>query len=779
MAGFESTEKYWVHKALPSDLYPNAYNLALIESMDELKKILSVPTQFISFDTETNGLNPERSEIVGYSFCMNGKDAYYVAVNHKVGQSNLGDGALDLIYNKLVSVSNGEVNKDMLHGVLMYNMRFDCRMMEWYGYVSSTLSYKERLEKIFFNYDMSKVSVIDVQMLVYLADTHKKYSSLKWCEEWFLGWRGASFEDTLGAAENFEYLDPRECYTYAATDALGTYLVFPKVYPFLEEAKTSGQLDIKSLFPLMRYEQETILIDVDRLKLYSDQTQKEIEEVQNRVWAVAGYPFNIGSPKEKSQVMDRLGISTGNKTARGEWKSGKRDVAKVLDEMDKSDPNYQFLKDLVDYASLVKQKSSYMDNIIEMCDNEFHPNRLRFSYKTTEVPSGRLAAGGDKKNDFFANLNIQNITKPHACDWYYLPLKTVLEHWPKVKDCIFDEGREKRDWFYTNEETGVTYNMTHILGYCFADKPYNIEGVQEYVIEGFVQEKNIRSAFLPDEGRYWVSIDYAAEELRIAALISKEPIWIKTFSENGDVHKSTAEAIWGKENYTKDLRKRAKGANFGILYGMDYHNFADGKSMTLEEAKEFMENYKNTLSTLFKWVNAHQAAAKRNKIVYTYFGRPIRVKKFFESEEYGQRNYGKRLAVNATIQGTGADILKSSFLKLWANIFCNIDNRKKCKFISTVHDEINYNITKQDVTKIVPIIIKNMRMQLPNWEFPIDVGLSIGNKWGMDFDFNFDPVTFQILGPKGDPYIPKPKKKEEPKVEQPKEEAFEFPTLEF
>ena len=72
-----------------------------------------------------------------------------------------------------------------------------------------------------------------------------------------------------------------------------------------------------------------------------------------------------------------------------------------------------------------------------------------------------------------------------------------------------------------------------------------------------------------------------------------------------------------------------------------------------------------------------------------------------------------------------------------------------------------------------------MRMQLPNWEFPIDVGLSIGNKWGMDFDFNFDPVTFQILGPKGDPYIPKPKKKEEPKVEQPKEEAFEFPTLEF
>lgn len=773
--------QHFIRKAQPSDLYPNAYNLKLIETMDELKTVLQQPTEYIGFDTETNGLNPEEHHIVGYSFCMDGKNAYYVAVKHQVGSYNLGIEALDLIYDKLCTTKN----------VLMFNMRFDCRMMEYVGYQDDQTVNK--WEKQHFRYDMSKVHVIDVQALVYLADTNKKYPSLKWAEEWFLGWRGASFEDTLGAAENFEFLDPKDCYTYAATDALGTFLLYPKVYPFFQEAKLSGQLDNDCLFPLMRYEEETLQIDRAMLESYATGLDQQIEDIQQECWKIVGFPFNLGSGKEKSQIFDRLGISTGEKTSRGEWKSGEWEINAALEHIDPASPNYKLLKNLVEFGHLRKLKTSYVDNIIEMCKNEHHPNRLRFSYKTTEVPSGRLAAGGDKKNPYFAALNIQNIPKPHVEMWYYITVQEAKEHMPDIFEHMFEEvdgaKKEKRDWKYVKRtitadgvDTETTYTMTRILDWIFADHPFNIPGVQEYTIEGFKQFRNIRSCFLPDEGRYWVSIDYAAEELRVAALVSGEPVWSNVFATGADVHESTAKAIWGEENYNRDLRKLAKGANFGILYGQNEYNFADNFDGDIDKAREFLDQYKSSLPTLFRWVNAHQRSSQQRGMVNTYFGRPIRTKSYFDRGEYKWTSYAKRLSVNATIQGTGADVLKLAFLKLWKQIFSNDKNRDIVKFCSTIHDEINYQIKKENVRQIVPIIIKCMRLQLPNWQFPLDVGLSIGNRWGMDFDFVFDPNTFQILHPKGDPYVPK--KKEEQKVEEKQEvkeeeDDFELPTLEF
>lgn len=782
MAESKREYRHFIRKAQPSDLYPNAYNLKLIDNMDELQQILSQPTEYISFDTETNGLNPEEHHIVGYSFCMDGKNAYYVAVHHAVGDCNLGLPALDLIYNKMLQTKN----------VLMFNMRFDCRMMEYVGYDTDPLPLDQRWTKTHFRYDMTKCNVWDIQVLVYLADTNKKYPSLKWAEEWFLGWRGASFEDTLGTAENFEYLDPRECYRYAATDALGTFLLLPKTFPFYQEAKMSGQFDVQSLMPLMRYEDESLMIDKQMLSSYAIDLEKQINDVEQETWAIVGFPFNLSSPKEKSQIFDRLGISTGEKNSRGEWKSGEWEIDHTLETMDPLSPNYKLLQNLKEYAKLKKQKSSYVDNIIEMCDNPAHSNRLRFSYKNTEVPSGRYSAAGDKKNRYFGTLNIQNIPKPHVENWYAIKMEDAYKFFPDLDDIMYyTDGNgvrhEHRAFEYTKrtitegqvaQET--KYTMTHILDWLFANHPFELPGVEETEVEGFKQDQNIRSCFLPDEGRYWVSIDYAAEELRIAALLSGEPVWSTVFGNGGDVHKSTAEAIWGKENYTKDLRKIAKGANFGILYGQNEYNFAEHFNGDINKSREFLDQYKSSLPTLFRWVNAHQHQAQQKGYVNTYFGRPIRLKSYFDTGEYKDIAYAKRLAVNATIQGTGADILKITMMKLWRQIFSNEANREKVKFCCTIHDEINYQITKEDTKTIIPLLIKTMRLQLPNWTFPIDVGLSIGNKWGMDFDFNFDPVTFQVIGPKGDPYKPKPKenKVEETKEETPKEE-FQLPTLEF
>ena len=133
------------------------------------------------------------------------------------------------------------------------------------------------------------------------------------------------------------------------------------------------------------------------------------------------------------------------------------------------------------------------------------------------------------------------------------------------------------------------------------------------------------------------------------------------------------------------------------------------------------------------------------------FGRPRRVAYWMNHPQQSMVAFGKRTAVNTTIQGTGADILKIAFIKIFNMFYSPKDYRSVVRFLNTVHDEINYNVRKDAISVIVPRLIQCMRLQLPNWEFPMEVGLSVGNRWGQSVDFDFDKTTLEILGPKKDP----------------------------
>lgn len=816
--------KPWVSKAEPSDLFPFAYNLKCIKSIEELKQVLSFETDYMGFDTETTGLNQEEIDLVGYSFCLDGKTAYYVPVWHF--NFGLGEESLDLIYEKMCKTKT----------VAMFNMRFDVRVMEYHGFTTlykeiEEKDYTEELENIrqtllsknqqcpfnttedlreykklslarkpYIKYDMARVNVYDVQAAVFLVDTSVKYPSLKASEEWYLGWRGDSFEETVKKAENenavtmkkdlktgqqvikdlnFFYLTPDEAYEYAAIDALGTYLLGIKVKPYYDEAKTSGLLDVQCLQPLERFENELTLIDTDRLKKYSANLDNRISEIQHRCWETAGTEFNLGSNKETNTVLKSLNIHTGVITKNGSMSTSKESIKACLDRLPPGDNARQFLQDITDYGTCTKQKSSYIDNIIEMAEsNKFHKNRLRFSYKTTEVPSGRLAAGGDKKNKFFASANIQNITKPHVTNHYCLPEDVIKQYYPEVIEAIDKSGTREEaetDLRYLDtqkimdlcRQNNVDYNTLkipakrwsyRIFGWVFSEEPWLIPGVQEYSVEGFIQDQNIRSCFLPDDGYYWVSLDFNAEEIRIPALWSGEPAWVNAFKEGKDVHKATAVAIWGEENYSKDKRKKAKGANFGILYGMTARNFKERFDMTDEEAQKFVDDFKGGLPILFNWVAGMEKRGERDGFITTMFGRPRRVKAYFDTGDWSWVNFGRRTCVNAAVQGTGADILKIVMIKLFNTFYDNkyyngnIPFTKLIRFKNTIHDEINYQIIKSEKTfrSIVKEVMKIMRVKLPNWPFPMEVGLSIGNRWGQSVDFEFSSDTLEITGPKKD-----------------------------
>ena len=185
-------------------------------------------------------------------------------------------------------------------------------------------------------------------------------------------------------------------------------------------------------------------------------------------------------------------------------------------------------------------------------------------------------------------------------------------------------------------------------------------------IEGFQQHLNIRSGFTPDDDKYWISCDFNAQELRVPALLTREPLWSHTFENGGDLHEVMARKIWGDENYDKAKRKKAKRCNFGILYGMTPRNFAIDFEIPLEEAEQLVVDYKSSAPVLFNWVHENEEKTKLTGVTATMFGRPRRLGWYLSKDrQRGMQNFGIRSCTNTVIQGTGADILKMSFLNIY------------------------------------------------------------------------------------------------------------------
>lgn len=191
---------------------------------------------------------------------------------------------------------------------------------------------------------------------------------------------------------------------------------------------------------------------------------------------------------------------------------------------------------------------------------------------------------------------------------------------------------------------------------------------------------------------------------------------------------------------------------------MTAHNFSARFNMTMAEAQQFVDDFKNGLPVLFNWISAVEAKAEKDGTISTYFGRPRRVRSWFNTGEWSWINFAKRTAVNTIVQGTGADILKIVMIRIFNTFYINNGKplTKLVRFKNTIHDEINYQIVKDKehnyaaFNKLLKAIMARMRVKRPEWEFPMEIGLSIGNRWGQSVDFNFDKNTLLVTGPKAE-----------------------------
>ncbi|MBD3244470.1 MAG: DNA polymerase I [Candidatus Moranbacteria bacterium] len=265
----------------------------------------------------------------------------------------------------------------------------------------------------------------------------------------------------------------------------------------------------------------------------------------------------------------------------------------------------------------------------------------------------------------------------------------------------------------------------------------NLQNIPIRTSEG----RKIRKAFTAPKGYCLLSCDYSQIELRIAAHYSKDKTMIETFRKKGDIHSETAARIHKikKQQVSKKLRRTAKELNFGIIYGMGVYGFAKAANISREEAKKFIENYKNEFPQMFDYLDQAKDTAKEMGYVETYFGRRRYVEEI-HSGNWQLKAAGERMAINMPLQGTAADIMKLAIIKVNDYLIKN-NLTDKIKMLLTVHDEILFQVKisqkKSGQNKI--ILDKEVKKELSNLknimenvielEVPLIIESSIGYNW--------------------------------------------------
>jgi DNA polymerase-1 len=239
--------------------------------------------------------------------------------------------------------------------------------------------------------------------------------------------------------------------------------------------------------------------------------------------------------------------------------------------------------------------------------------------------------------------------------------------------------------------------------------------------------KEIRKAFVPTDKNYKIfSADYSQIELRIMAHLSNDKAMIKAFKDAEDIHTSTAALVFmvDRKDVTQDMRRKAKEVNFGILYGIGAFGLGSRLGITRTHAQEVIDTYFNTFKNVKGMMDSFIEIAKEKGYAETLNGRR-RYLRNINSKNRVVRQFEERVAINMPIQGTAADMIKIAMI----NIHNELERRKtKTRMILQVHDELLFDIHKDEIDELVPVIKTTMENAM-KLKVPIIVESGIGENW--------------------------------------------------
>lgn len=238
--------------------------------------------------------------------------------------------------------------------------------------------------------------------------------------------------------------------------------------------------------------------------------------------------------------------------------------------------------------------------------------------------------------------------------------------------------------------------------------------------------KEIRKAFIPEEGCLFFSADYSQIELRIMAHLSGDEHMIEAFRNGQDIHAATAAKIFKKElnEVTKEERSKAKTANFGIIYGITAFGLAERMGVSRTEAKELIEGYFQTYPKVKEYMNRSIEMAREKGYTETVYHRKCHLRDI-NSHNAVVRGYAERNAINSPIQGSAADIIKIAMIRIY-RLFR--EEQLRSKMILQVHDELNFSVYPEEKEKVQQIVIEEMESAY-SMLVPLEADYGWGKNW--------------------------------------------------
>ena len=392
------------------------------------------------------------------------------------------------------------------------------------------------------------------------------------------------------------------------------------------------------LVPVLReMEAAGVRFDVDKLKQAEASLTAELNELEQRIYTLAGETFNINSPRQVGEILfDKLKLdSKAKKSKSGQYSTSEEILLGLKDR-------HAIVGLILDYRALSKLITTYIAALPSFIAED---GKIHTTYNQTVTATGRLSS---------SNPNLQN-----------LPIRS-------------ERGRF------------------------------------------------IREAVIPDNGCLFLSADYSQIELRLMAHFSRDEHMLAAFRSGQDIHAATAARIFKMpiEQITKDQRRQAKTANFGIIYGISAFGLAQQLDCSRTEAKQLIDDYFAAFPRVIQYIESQKELARQKGYAETLFGRK-RYLPDINSHNATVRSFAERNAVNAPIQGTAADIIKMAMVSIHQRLK---EENLKAQMIMQVHDELNFNVPKNEVERVREIVVSEMQNAV-HLSIPLIAECGVGENW--------------------------------------------------
>ncbi len=356
----------------------------------------------------------------------------------------------------------------------------------------------------------------------------------------------------------------------------------------------------------------------------------------------------------------------------------------------------------------LKETSRLFTERMQQIEDEVH--------QLTGVPDLNISSPKQVGEVLFERLKITDKPKKTKTGQYVTSeevLESLRSKHPAVEKILAYRGLKKLLGTYIdalplliNPQTGhihTSFNQTVAATGRLSSSNPNLQNIPVRDAEG----KEVRRAFIPEPGQGFFSTDYSQIELRIMAHLSQDPALIEAFRSGHDIHAATAAKIFHKpiEEVTGDERRKAKTANFGIIYGISAFGLAERIGCSRSEAKELINGYFQTYPKVREYMDKSIQMARERGFTETLFHRRL-VLPDINSHNSVVRGYAERNAINAPIQGTAADIIKIAMVRVYHRL---MTDGYKSKMILQVHDELNFSVLPEEKERLQAMVIEEMQ----------------------------------------------------------------------